>query len=220
MYFLVFGFCMTTQAWSGINIAITVAPEGDGNTLRARYGFFDTWNNYGFETQAAPNRAEHYYESGSGAIRTAHLQFSLQSVSHLGSVDSAILRLYVTHVGGSGSSISYLQDTSAANGNASQTLAGDAFITDLVGMPVNAWYEVNVTDAINANLTNDNEWAAFSLPSKSYSAFYFASAEGGSEFAPNLLITPVPEPKVAALIVGLMAIAVAGAKRRQRLNKI
>lgn len=195
---------------------IVVKPEGDGNTLRARYGFFDVWNDYTYQTNASPTRAEHHYASGWGEIRRAHLQFSLESIAQLTSVESATLRLYVTHVGGSGSSISYLQDTVTANGNASQALAGNVFMTDLVGMPTNQWHDVDATDAINANLANSNQWAAFSLPSKSYSAFHFSSAEGGSEFAPHLVITPIPEPSSALLLMSFMAFNVALFRRRQQ----
>jgi len=193
-------------------ILVHVTPEGDGNTLRARYGTFDTWNDYAFQTTANPVQALHTFASGWGEIKNAYVQISLATVPNNIDVELATLNLYITNASGSGSRLMHLADSSNATGHANQTLNGDTEVMALSGNTSKGWVSIDVTEFIQSDLDKGHDWAVFSLPSLNYSNLSFHGSSD-PDYGPYLSVTLIPEPASLGVLslVGLLLF-----KRRRR----
>lgn len=180
-----------------------VAPEGDGQKGKARYGFSYGWENTPYNENASPNWSGHWYESSwaNGESSTVYMQISLADVPAGAAVQQATLNLYITECSGSGGQIYYRNDASTATGQASQLLAGDVKIAD-ISAPA-GWLSIDVTGYIQADIDNGYSWAVFSLPSKSYSSLTFSSGE--TDNGAYLSAVIVPEP-ATMMILGLGAL--------------
>lgn len=205
-------------------IVIPIAPEGDGHTHRARYGFFDTWNDYAFDSEANPNIAIHDYDSSSawGEIRRVYMQVALADLHDLPEsydVTTASLNLYITQISGNGSSIHHRTDSSAATGLADQQLDGDVQVMDLTTAEVDpGWLAIDVTDYIIQDLANEHDWAVFHFPQKSNSSLRFASANDTDGYEPYLSVTVIPEPTSMAGLLILLTIAMTRRSRKATDN--
>ncbi len=180
-------------------IDVSVLPEGDGASGRARYGYFSGWENTGFSSASPSNWSGHWYDSGSGELSNVFLQVALPALGAGATLEAATLNIHVTDVGGNGSSLMHVANSGSATGNASQQLEGSELVMDLSPASVMiGWLSIDVTNVIAADVSAGYSWAAFSLPSKSYSSFAFDSADSG--FAPYLSVAAVPEPAGFALL--------------------
>lgn len=181
-------------------IVVTVGPDGDGNSLEARYGFFDSWNEYAFQSDANPVQALHEHESGYGTIKIPYLQFSLAGLPQAEDIEQATLNLYITEIGGNGAKLKHRTDSAGATGQASQELGGNVDVMAIGTEVGTGWLGIDVTEYIQSDLGREHAWAVFSLPSNSYSKLsFYGSPE--ANFAPNISIETVPEPASLSLLV-------------------
>lgn len=186
-------------------ILSVVRPEGDGQRGKDRWGW-GSWYDSGFDSAANPNWSGHWYNAPDGQWRAVSLQVALPTVNPA-SIQQATLNLHVTEISGSGSSLNHVTNSAAATGLASQELAGDVMVMDLLPEVVGTgWLAVDVTEVIRQDLANGAAWAAFSLPNKGYSSLTFDSAENTSGLGPYLSVTLVPEPAGLCLLGGALAL--------------
>ena len=212
-------FMVTVMASSAsaAPIVITTTPQGDGHSLRARYGFFDTWNDYAFQSNANPVQAHHSYASGWGEIKNAYLQISLDTVPAGAEIASATLNLYITNVSGSGARLRHVSNSSNATGDASQQLAGNVDVLTITTSHGTGWLSIDVTQFIQSDLDNGHNWAAFSLPSSSYSnVSFYSAAQAGYE--PHLSVTLIPEPASLTLFACGVTLIIARRRRPSTAN--
>lgn len=183
-------------------ITTYVQPEGDGQNGKDRWGW-GSWYVAGFNSGANPNWSGHWYESPDGQWRDVYMQVSLAAIPSDADIQAASLNIYVTACSNKGSRIFHKSDASAATGLASQQIAGDQYIQDLVGLPV-GWYSIDVKDFIISDVNNGYAWAVFSFPNYGYSSLSFYSADDAT-YKPYLSVTTaaveVPEPASIGLIL-------------------
>ncbi len=187
-----------------------VAPEGDGQSGKARYGFSYGWESIPYNGSASSNWSGHWYESSwaNGESSNVFMQISLAGIPAGATVQQAVLNLYITECSGSGGQIYHCSNSAAATGQASQQLAGDVKITDISAQA--GWLSIDVTSYIQSDIDKGHSWAVFSLPSKSYSSLTFSSGE--TDNAAYLSAVVIPEPATLS-ILGLGAMALLRRKK-------
>lgn len=187
--------CALTSLCTAGTVISKVAPEGDGHSGKARYGYGFPWESTGFDGSAASNWAGHWYDSPYGASSDVFMQFSLASLPAGAAVQQATLNIYVTECSGSGGQIYHRTNSSTATGLASQLLGGDVKIADILTSP--GWHSIDVTSFIQSDIEKGYQWAVFSLPSKGYSSLTFDSGETANA---AYLSVAIPEPATLIML--------------------
>ncbi|MBN2133753.1 MAG: DNRLRE domain-containing protein [Sedimentisphaerales bacterium] len=208
---------MATCASAGVTIT-KVLPEGDGNIGKSRpgYGWSYEWD--AWQTDANPNPVYHWYEYGAGAYRDTFLQVGLGGLPAAGDITGASLNIYMVRNGDDGdgllATVRHAADSSTADGNASQRIAGSETVGTITTADSLGWLSFDVTSFIQNDVTNGYSWAAFQFVNDGYSSMYFASGED-AVYAPYLAVesasaapsdmpaVPVPSSLGLALMGGL-----------------
>ena len=190
-----------------------VQPNGDGCRGKDRYGFFSSWYDSGYYSNANPNTVYYDYDSGSanGSWRNAFMEVSLAGLPAVEDITMATLNINILSLQGSGkvATVNHAANSGAATGNASDQISCTqlvGYINDTTGL---GWASFDITDYIKADLQNGYSWAAFTFVYSSYHALTFSSGESAT-CAPYLEV--IPEPCTMGLL-GLGSLLIARRKR-------
>ncbi len=216
------GRLLLLGAWSlagNVSAAITIptVSAGDGyhhNELGTSYDFFD----------ASSTSASAYYTYWGTSDTVQHnigyLQFSLGSVTPSTPTTVITLHLNITssHYSSDSPSAGFVKHVAAptaANGNASQRLAGTEQVVEIKDQGT-GWLSLDVTAMVQNDLANDYAYSCFSLDPNTAgyfrdAGFSVSTAESGN--APYLSFA-VPEPPAALLGIGGLLMLL---HRRRRL---
>lgn len=193
---------------------IAVLPSGDAvyNMYRDRYGA-DYW----WTVDANPNGSSYYFDywSGYGSIASwskIFFQFDLSSINSSEQIVSASLNVYMGSISGANDesfNILHASNSSAANGNANQGIAGDTVIGNLSMLSPLGWNSFDITSKIAANIADGYDWAAFHTEFQKGAAYYTSfgvsldSAEGQNPAYLRIVTgstNAVPEPSTILLL--------------------
>ncbi len=159
--------------------------------------------------------------------KTPYLQIDLSALNGVDSskVQNASLNFYVENFSDGGKIATLKHKTSQstlADGNAENQLAGDAFVADTSSLQ-NGWNNVDVTDFIKSDLDAGHDFSAFSFApfaqeqdvtsTLSFHSPYSEKMVNGDPVTPSLLVT-IPEPATLGLF-GLAGVALAICKKRK-----
>jgi hypothetical protein len=182
-------------------IDITVQPQGDGVGGKERSGYGYPWENIAFDSSANPNSALHWYDAPYGQSLYTNLQVALSGLPSADNITGAYLYINLTALSGSGvlANVSHASDSSAATGNASDSISTNEAVGAITDAASLGWYSINVTDFVKNDVQNGYSWSVFSFASPGYTTVQFSSGDGTN--APYLQVQTVPEPGVLTLLL-------------------
>tara|TARA_B100001769_G_C22091238_1_gene588539 strand:+ start:1220 stop:1870 length:651 start_codon:yes stop_codon:yes gene_type:complete len=214
----------TIKYITGIMIGLALATSSYAVTLNP-YVDSDVYHYYGSVDSTPTTLGTSYAAFGpSDHSQSSAMIFDLSSVAP-GSFATATLRLYglpfdpsgqASFSVGAGANVSMLTNEWEVAGLSTSTYDNSV----VMGGPLQVfseyqgWAEYDVTGIVNAQLSPAYQNYGIGLQALPGAAYQFASSETG--FAPELVLSAVPEPSTYALVLGLFASAFLFIKRKNK----